>query len=72
MNNTEGGPNLNIKVGHAALSRARNEAALALMTLNSLWNPAFRATAKRQEEIAELLADALKNESVFAQSVFEY
>ena len=46
---------------------ARNEAALALMTLNSLWNPAFRATAKRQEEIAELLADALKNASVFAQ-----
>lgn len=46
---------------------ARNEAALALMTLNSLWNPAFRATAKRQEEIAELLGDGLRNASTFAQ-----
>lgn len=46
---------------------ARHEAALALMTLNSLWNPAFRATAKRQEEIAELLADGLRNASAFAQ-----
>jgi len=49
MNNTEGGPNLNIKVGHAALSKADDAGASVMRSIDALQSRALGITCVHSE-----------------------